>query len=121
MTPSFPTRRSSDLLVPQHMMRTLYFTARTIPAKDLVRFGSVLEVVPREQLLDAALGVAGEIAAKDTRVIRAATEALNGIDPIDVNKSYRWEQGFTFAPDRKSVGVGQRGVGRLRLGGPRCL
>lgn len=83
-------------LVPQHMMRTLYFTARTIPAKDLVRFGSVLEVVPREELLESALRVARDIATKDTRVIRAAKEALNGIDPIDVNKSYRWEQGFTF-------------------------
>ncbi len=83
-------------LVPQHMMRTLYFTARTIKAADLVQFGSVLEVVPRDQLDDAALKVAGEIAAKDTRVIRAAKEALNGIDPIDVNRSYRWEQGFTF-------------------------
>ncbi|GAA1140840.1 enoyl-CoA hydratase family protein [Nocardioides aquiterrae] len=83
-------------LVPQHLMRTLYFTARTIKAADLVQFGSVLEVVPRDQLDDAALKVAGEIAAKDTRVIRAAKEALNGIDPIDVNKSYRFEQGFTF-------------------------
>ncbi|MDN5744977.1 MAG: enoyl-CoA hydratase family protein [Nocardioidaceae bacterium] len=83
-------------LVPQHMMRTLYFTARTIPAKDLVQFGSVLEVVPREELDEAALRVARDIAAKDTRVIRAAKEALNGIDPVDVNRSYRWEQGFTF-------------------------
>jgi enoyl-CoA hydratase len=83
-------------LVPQHMMRTLYFTARTIKAADLVAFGSVLEVVPRDRLDDAALAVAGEIAAQDTRVIRAAKEALNGIDPVDVNKSYRWEQGFTF-------------------------
>ncbi|MEV5002366.1 enoyl-CoA hydratase family protein [Nocardioides sp. LML1-1-1.1] len=83
-------------LVPQHMMRTLYFTARTIPAKDLVQFGSVLEVVPRDELDEAALRVARDIAAKDTRVIRAAKEALNGIDPVDVNKSYRWEQGFTF-------------------------
>lgn len=83
-------------LVPQHMMRTLYFTARTIKAADLVQFGSVLEVVPRDELDDAALKVAGEIAGKDTRVIRAAKEALNGIDPIDVNKSYRFEQGFTF-------------------------
>lgn len=83
-------------LVPQHMMRTLYFTARTIRATELVQFGSVLEVVPRGQLDDAALAIAGEIAAKDTRVIRAAKEALNGIDPIDVNKSYRFEQGFTF-------------------------
>jgi enoyl-CoA hydratase len=29
-------------------------------------------------------------------VIRAAKEALNGIDPVDVNRSYRFEQGFTF-------------------------
>jgi len=83
-------------LVPQHLMRTLYFTARTIRAEELVGHGSVLEVVPREQLDDAALAVAGEIASKDTRVIRAAKEALNGIDPVDVNKSYRFEQGFTM-------------------------
>lgn len=83
-------------LVPQHLMRTLYFTARTIRAAELVQHGSVLEVVPRERLDDAALAVAGEIAAKDTRVIRAAKEALNGIDPIDVNRSYRFEQGFTM-------------------------
>ncbi|WP_372729061.1 enoyl-CoA hydratase family protein [Nocardioides sp.] len=83
-------------MVPPHLMRTLYFTGRTIKAADLVPHGSVLEVVPRDQLDDAALAVAGEIAAKDTRVIRAAKEAINGIDPIDVNKSYRFEQGFTM-------------------------
>lgn len=83
-------------LVPQHMMRSLYFTARTIPATALLQFGSVYQVVPRDELDQAALAVAAEIAAKDTRVIRAAKEALNGIDPIDVNKSYRFEQGFTM-------------------------
>ena len=83
-------------LVPQHLMRTLYFTARTITAADLVQHGSVFEVVPREELDAAALSLAADIADKDTRVIRAAKEALNGIDPIDVNKSYRFEQGFTY-------------------------
>jgi enoyl-CoA hydratase len=83
-------------LVPQHLMRALYFTARTIPAAELVQHGSVLEVVPRARLDETALAVAGEIAEKDGRVIRAAKEALNGIDPVDVNKSYRFEQGFTF-------------------------
>src|SRR5688500_8025961 len=66
-------------LVPPHLMRTLYLTGRTIRAADLVQHGSVLEVVPRAELDEAALKVAGEIAAKDTRVIRAAKEALNGI------------------------------------------
>ena len=83
-------------MVPPHLMRTLYFTARTITAADLVPHGSVLEVVPRADLDGAALAVAGEIAAKDTRVIRMAKEAINGIDPVDVNRSYRFEQGFTM-------------------------
>jgi len=83
-------------LVPQHLMRTLYFTARTITAGELVRHGSVYATVPRERLDELALELAGDIAEKDTRVIRAAKAALNGIDPVDVNKSYRFEQGFTF-------------------------
>src|ERR1700712_4192041 len=81
---------------PPPLLRTLYFTGRNIKAADLVQHGSVLEVVPREALDEAALVVAREIARKDTRVIRMAKEALNGIDPIDVNKSYRFEQGFTM-------------------------
>jgi enoyl-CoA hydratase len=83
-------------LVPPHLMRTLYLTGRTIQAADLVQHGSVLEVVPRERLDEAALAVAGEIAAKDPRVVRMAKEALNAIDPVDVNRSYRFEQGFTM-------------------------
>lgn len=83
-------------LVPQHLMRTLYFTARTITAADLVQHGSVYDVVPRDRLDETALALAADIADKDPRVIRAAKAALNGIDPIDVNKSYRFEQGFTF-------------------------
>ncbi|GHF19460.1 enoyl-CoA hydratase [Amycolatopsis deserti] len=83
-------------LVPQHLMRTLYFTARQITAAELHQHGSVFQVVPREQLDEAALAVARDIAAKDPRVIRAAKEALNGIDTQHVHRSYRFEQGFTF-------------------------
>lgn len=83
-------------LVPQHMLRTMYYTSRTISAQRLEEFGSVSAVVPRAELDDAALAIADEIAAKEPRVVRAAKEALNGIDPIDVNRSYRFEQGFTF-------------------------
>ena len=83
-------------LVPQHMMRRLFFTAATVDAETLHHFGSVHEVVPRADLDEAALRVARDIAAKDTRVIRAAKEALNLIDVQTVNASYRMEQGFTF-------------------------
>ena len=62
----------------------------------LLEFGSVLEVVPRSELRDAARAVAGTIAGKDPAVIRLAKRSLNGIDPVDVKRSYRFEQGFTF-------------------------
>jgi enoyl-CoA hydratase len=83
-------------LVPGHLMRALYYTARRIDAESLRQHGSVLDVVDRDELDAAALAVAGEIAAKDTRVIRKAKEAINGIDPQQVHRSYRYEQGFTF-------------------------
>ena len=63
------------------MMRTLYYTAQNATAQQLHQFGSVYRVVPREELLDAALDVARNIAKKDTRVIRRAKAAINGIDP----------------------------------------
>ncbi len=83
-------------LVPQHKMRAMVYTSATASAGELHAFGSVLAVVPRDQLRDTALEVAAQIAAKDPTVIRAAKESLNGIDPQDVHRSYRYEQGFTF-------------------------
>jgi len=83
-------------LVPPHLMRALYYTASTVDAQTLHHHGSVYRVVPRDELDEATLAVARDIAAKDTRVIRAAKEAINGIDPVNVHTSYRFEQGFTF-------------------------
>ncbi|MEO6204736.1 MAG: enoyl-CoA hydratase family protein [Mycobacteriales bacterium] len=83
-------------LVPQHRMRAMVYTSQTATAAELHAFGSVLKVVPKEQLRDTALEVAAQIASKDPTVIRAAKESLNGIDPQDVLRNYRYEQGFTF-------------------------
>ena len=83
-------------LVPQHKMRAMVYTATTATAAELAAFGSVLRVVPRADLIPTAREVAGQIAAKSPTVIRAAKESLNGIDPGDVKRSYRYEQGFTF-------------------------
>ncbi|TNE88020.1 MAG: enoyl-CoA hydratase family protein [Deltaproteobacteria bacterium] len=83
-------------LVPQHKMRAMVYLASTATAQELHHYGSVLEVVPRAELRDAAMRVAEQIAAKRGNVIRAAKQSLNGIDLWDVNRSYRYEQGFTF-------------------------
>ncbi|MGV2903014.1 enoyl-CoA hydratase family protein, partial [Microbacterium sp. AGC62] len=42
-------------LVPQHMLRSMYYTSRTVTAQRLEEFGSVTAVVPRAELDDAAL------------------------------------------------------------------
>jgi len=83
-------------LVPQHKLRALFFTGATATAGELLSFGTVERVVPRALLLDAAREIASVIAAKSPLVIRRAKESLNAIDPVDVKRSYRIEQGFTF-------------------------
>src|SRR3954470_8892560 len=83
-------------LVPQHRMRHMVYTAERATAQELASYGSVLKVVPRAELRAAARAVAAKIAEIDPRVIRMAKESANGIDPVDVKRSYRFEQGFTF-------------------------
>lgn len=83
-------------LVPQHRMRAMVYTGARATAAELHHFGSVLEVVEPGYLRASAMRVAEAIAAKSPTVIRAAKQSLNGIDPVDVKRSYRFEQGFTF-------------------------
>jgi enoyl-CoA hydratase len=91
-------------LVPQPVMRRMFFTGENITAAELLHFGSVARVVPREALRDTAFEIARKIAAKHPRVIRAAKEAMNGIDPVPPHNSYRYEQGFTFELNLQGVG-----------------
>ncbi len=108
-------------LVPQHKMRAMVYTAATATAAELHHFGSVLRVTPAAELRTAAMEVAGDIAAKSPAVIRAAKESLNGIDPWDVKRSYRYEQGFTFelnltgvADEHRDAFVGRRDTDTTR-------
>ena len=83
-------------LVPQHRMRAMVYLAQTATAQELHSYGSVLSVVERGELEAAARSVATDIAAKSPTIIRRAKESLNGIDPVDVKRNYRFEQGFTY-------------------------
>ena len=84
-------------LVPQHLMRAMVYTGRTVPAEQLL----ALRLGARR---GAAAGAAGRRAGggrarsppRTPTVIRLAKQSLNGIDPVDVKRSYRYEQGFTF-------------------------
>jgi enoyl-CoA hydratase len=83
-------------LVPEKVMRHMVYTCEPVTAEQLESWGSVWQVVPAERLMDTARELAGTIASKSGPVIRKAKWSLNGIDPVDVHRSYRFEQGFTY-------------------------
>ena len=93
-------------LVPQPLLRAMVYTCQTVTAQQLLSFGTVFKVVPAAELGAAARSVATAIAAKDPLVIRLAKQSLNGIDPVDVKRSYRYEQGFTY--ELNLAGAGDR-------------
>ncbi|MFT5686077.1 MAG: enoyl-CoA hydratase [Myxococcota bacterium] len=93
-------------LVPQQKMRAMVYTCKPATAAELLHYGSIHEVVPKSELRGAAMRLAATIAAKPPATIRAAKRCLNGIDPVDVHRSYRYEQGFTF--ELNLMGEGDR-------------
>jgi len=83
-------------MLPLHKVRAAFFTGGKIPASEAYRLGAVEKVVPRDQLLAEARTFAGIIASKSRRALVLAKEALNGLEPRDVDHGYRFEQGFTL-------------------------
>jgi enoyl-CoA hydratase len=87
--------------------RRMLLTGESIDAQEAYRLGGLLQVVEPDALRDAALTLAAKIAEKSPKAVRAAKASLNGIELIDVKKSYRFEQGFTLelytAPDSQEA------------------
>lgn len=83
-------------LVGQQKARQMLYTCEAISAAELYRLGGCVMVVPREKLREEALTVARSIASKSPKALRLAKWSLNGIDTVDIKKSYRFEQGFTL-------------------------
>ena len=83
-------------MLPLHKVRAAFFTGGNIPAEEAYRLGAVEMVVPRADLAAEARAFAARIAAKSRKALVLAKEALNGLEPRDVDRGYRWEQGFTL-------------------------
>ena len=95
-------------LVPQHKVRQMVYSALPATAHEVAAYGSLAAVVPGAQLVDTAYELASQIASKSPSIIRRAKESLNGIDPVDVKRSYRFEQGFTYELHVRGVADEQR-------------
>jgi enoyl-CoA hydratase len=83
-------------MLPLHKVRAAFFTGGRIPASEAWRLGGVEKVVPAAALLDEARAFAALVASKSRKALVLAKEALNGLEPRDVDHGYRFEQGFTL-------------------------
>lgn len=83
-------------MLPLHKVRAAFFTGGTIPAEEAYRLGAVEKVVPRADLEREARAFCAIIASKSRKALVVAKEALNGLEERDVDRGYRWEQGFTL-------------------------
>ena len=82
-------------LLPLQLVRQMYYTGDLITAAEAAKWGGIADVVPRDALRETALELARKIAAKSRTMIALAKESLNGVEATDLERAYRWEQGFT--------------------------
>ena len=83
-------------LFPVQKVRHMFFTGEAVSAPDAMQYGFIERLTTKAELPAAAREIAAKIAAKSGTMIRIAKEALNGIEDGDLEKKYRWEQGFTL-------------------------
>lgn len=82
-------------MVPQFMVRKMFYTALRVPARELEPFGCFLAVVPPDQLMGEALRWAEIIASKIPVSIPMAKRSLNTIEYLDLKRGYEFEQSLT--------------------------
>ncbi len=83
-------------MFPIQKVRRMLYTGEPITAAEAWRLGALEAVVPSGELRRAARELARKIASKSPVAVRLAKESLDGIEPFDLKRSYRFEQGFTL-------------------------
>ncbi len=94
-------------MFPIQKVRRMLYTGEPISAAEAWRLGALEAVVPASELRGAARDLAARIASKSPVAVRLAKESLDGIEPFDLKRSYRFEQGFTLelytSPDSREA------------------
>jgi enoyl-CoA hydratase len=88
-------------------MRRMILTGMSVTAEELYRLGVVEACVPAEVLMETAVDIAAEIAAKSTLGITYAKRSLNLVELMPPRDAYRFEQDYTVdlaKSRRKEIG-----------------
>jgi enoyl-CoA hydratase len=83
-------------LMPDKRLRAAMFTCEPADSTELHGYGSVLRLVPADELPAAARDLAAKIAAKRTSVIRGLKAAMAGSIGRDIRTAYRQELSYTL-------------------------
>ena len=75
--------------------RRLMLTGQRLSGADLYRLGVVEECVPGDKLMEVAMALAAELAAKSPIAMGLAKETLNAIEESSLRDGYRYEQNKT--------------------------
>jgi enoyl-CoA hydratase len=75
--------------------RRIFLTAQKVPAAELYRLGVIEACVPRDKLLDEAMQIAREIAAKSPLAVKWAKKAFNMVQHLPYRIAYPYEQSIT--------------------------
>jgi enoyl-CoA hydratase len=99
--------RFTARMLPQQAMRRMFFTAESVDAATLQRWGAPIEIASHETYFELAMQRARSIAAKSRYAITLAKQSLNGCEPLDLKRGYELEQTFTVRlsehPDSKTA------------------
>jgi len=77
--------------------RLMLYTARRITGPELLRMNVASACLPADRLLEAAQGIAREIAAKAPLAVRAAKRSCTLVEDMALHEGYRYEQSQTVA------------------------
>jgi enoyl-CoA hydratase len=110
----------ASALMPDKRLRAAMFTCEPIEADELHGYGSVLRLIPAEELPAAARELATTIARKRTNVIRGLKAAMAGSIGRNIRDSYRQEVSYTLELNMSDEAREARGdfVDGRRLGYP---
>lgn len=87
-------------ILPPQKLRRLLLTGDRISAEAMRDLGVVEEVLPRADLLPAALAMAGRIAAKSPVAVQMTKQSFGMVENLSLRDGYRLEQDMTVALSR---------------------
>ncbi len=96
-------------LLPEKRLQAAMYTCEPFFAEELHAYGSVYQVVPAHELVDAARAVAIKVATKRAPVIRGIKSSIKGTIGRDIRKAYRQELSYTLELNMSGVASEARG------------